>query len=99
MRRQLDFEAGGEYVFTADPAQQCLQSLCDYAPTVLFALLDAAVHLLLEILIVRCRSKARLEAEVLALRHQLRVLERQVGRPPVWLTSTESVRNGPCRLL
>jgi len=48
---------------------------------VLFALLYAAVHLLLEILIVRSRSKARLEAEVLALRHQLRVLERQVGRP------------------
>jgi putative transposase len=48
---------------------------------VLFALLYAAVHLLLEILIVHSRSKARLEAEVLALRHQLRVLERQVGRP------------------
>ena len=47
----------------------------------LFAFLYAAVRLLLEILIVRHRSKARLEAEVLALRHQLRVLERQVGRP------------------
>ena len=49
----------------------------------LFALLYAAVHLLLEILIVHSRSKARLEAEVLALRHQLRVLDRQVG-PPRW---------------
>ncbi len=47
----------------------------------LFSLLYAVVHLLLEILIVRSRSTARLEAEVLALRHQLRVLERQVGRP------------------
>ena len=47
----------------------------------LFALLYAAVHLLLEILIVRCRSKARLEAEVRALRHQVGVLERQVDRP------------------
>jgi len=48
---------------------------------VLFSLLYAVLHFLLEILIVRGRSRARLEAEVLALRHQLRVLERQVGRP------------------
>lgn len=55
--------------------------MCHDAATVLFSLLYAVVHLLLEILIVRGRSTARLEAEVLALRHQLRVLERQVGRP------------------
>ena len=41
------------------------------AADVLFAFLYAAVRLLMEILIVRHRSKARLEAEVLALRHQL----------------------------
>ena len=41
----------------------------------------AVARLLLEILIVRSRPKARLEAEVLALRHQLRILERQSGRP------------------
>jgi hypothetical protein len=46
---------------------------------VLLSLLYAAARLLLEILIVRSRPKARLEAEVLALRYQLRVLERQVG--------------------
>lgn len=55
--------------------------MCHDAATVLFSLLYAVVHLLLEILIVRGRPTARLEAEVLALRHQLRVLERQVGRP------------------
>ena len=74
-------EPGGECVFTADRPQQCLQALCDDPATVVFALIYAVVHLLLEILIVRGRPKARLEAEVLALRHQLRVLERQVGRP------------------
>ena len=55
--------------------------LCDASAIVLHSLLYALARLMLEILIVRGRSKARLEAEVLALRHQLRVLERQVGRP------------------
>ena len=41
----------------------------------------AVVRLLLEVLIVRGRPNANLHAEVLALRHQLRVLERQVARP------------------
>ena len=36
---------------------------------------------LIEILIVRGRGDAKLRAEVLALRHQLGVLGRQVGRP------------------
>jgi putative transposase len=48
---------------------------------VLYSLIYAVVRLLMEVLIVRGRSDARLRAEVLALRHQLRVLERQVGRP------------------
>ncbi|HKF17354.1 MAG TPA: IS3 family transposase, partial [Candidatus Dormibacteraeota bacterium] len=47
----------------------------------LFSLLYAVAHLLLDVLIVRSRPKAGLEAEALALRHQLRVLERQIGRP------------------
>ena len=36
---------------------------------------------LADLLLVRRRSDARLLAEVLALRHQLRVLERKVGKP------------------
>jgi hypothetical protein len=48
---------------------------------VLYSFLYAVVRLLLEILIVRGQPDAGLRAEVLALCHQLRVLERQVGRP------------------
>ena len=48
---------------------------------VLCSLAYAVVRVLLDILIVRGHSNTRLRAEVLALRHQLRVLERQVGRP------------------
>jgi hypothetical protein len=45
------------------------------------ALLYVVVRLMLEALIVRGRSEARLRAEVLALHHQLGVLGRQVRRP------------------
>ena len=47
----------------------------------LFAILYAVVRFLLDALLIRRQSEARLQAEVLALRHQLRVLQRQVGRP------------------
>ena len=47
----------------------------------LYSLLYAMVRLLLEVLSIRSRSEASLRMEVLALRHQLGVLERQVGRP------------------
>ena len=47
----------------------------------LYSVLYVVVRFLLEVLIVRGRSQAKLRAEVLALRHQLAVLERQVGRP------------------
>jgi hypothetical protein len=39
------------------------------------------VRFLLDALLTRRQSELRLQAEVLALRHQLRVLERQVRRP------------------
>jgi putative transposase len=51
------------------------------SPVVLFSLAYAVVRLVLEALIVHGRANAELRAEVLALRHQLRVLERQAGRP------------------
>ncbi len=47
----------------------------------LYSLLYDLLRLLIEILIVRGRGDAQLRAEVLALRHRLGVLERQVGRP------------------
>ncbi len=47
----------------------------------LASLLYSIVRLLFELLIVRDREQAELQAEVLALRHQLRVLQRQVRRP------------------
>lgn len=46
-----------------------------------FALLYAVVRFLLDALLIRSQSEVRLQAEVLALRHQLRVLQRQVRRP------------------
>ena len=47
----------------------------------LYSFLYVMVRYLLEVLIVRGQSEARLRAEVLALRPQLAELERQVGRP------------------
>ena len=47
-----------------------------YSPLVLYSLVCVVVCFLLEVLMVRGWSEARLPAEVLALRHQLAVLER-----------------------
>jgi hypothetical protein len=49
------------------------------SPVVLFALAYAIARFLLEVLIVRRKPGAELQSEVLALRHQLHVLERQVS--------------------
>ena len=45
------------------------------------SLLYSIARLLVDLLSVRDREQAELQAEVLALRHQLRVLQRQVRRP------------------
>jgi hypothetical protein len=50
-------------------------------PIVLLALLYSVFRLLLDALIIGRRSDASLRLELLVLRHQLRVLERQVKRP------------------
>jgi hypothetical protein len=47
----------------------------------LFSLAYSLARFLAELLLVRHRSDAQLRAEVLALRHQLRILERQAGPP------------------
>jgi len=48
----------------------------------LLALLYQLVRYLTDLALVRTQSDTQLRAEVLALRHQLRVLERKVGKPP-----------------
>ncbi len=47
----------------------------------LLALLYSLFRLLLDLLLVRCRSEASLQSEVLLLRHQLSVLQRQTRHP------------------
>src|SRR5215471_3633602 len=47
----------------------------------LLALLYQLVRYLTDLALVSTQSDAQLRAEVLALRHQLRVLERKVGKP------------------
>jgi hypothetical protein len=47
----------------------------------LASLLYSIVRLLVDLLSIRDREQAELQAEVLALRHQLRVLQRPVRRP------------------
>jgi len=39
------------------------------------------IRFIADLVLVRTRSDTQLRAEVLALRHQLRVLERKVGKP------------------
>src|SRR5216683_3623354 len=47
----------------------------------ILGLIYSIVCSMLDLLILRQRTEAALQVEVLALRHQLRVLERQVHRP------------------
>jgi putative transposase len=48
---------------------------------------------LLELVVLRFRSEREKEIEILLLRHQLRVLERQVARPEL----TQADRRSPTR--
>jgi len=58
----------------------------------------ALVRFLVELLLIRLRSDARLRAEVLALRHQFRVLERQ-SRKPRWQAADRLLLTALSRLL
>ena len=64
----------------------------------LFRLAYSLARFLAELLLVRHRSDAQLRAEVLALRHQLRILERQAGRPR-WQPSDRLLLTSLSRLL
>jgi hypothetical protein len=48
---------------------------------VVLSILYWSLRRLLEVVVLRCRSEREKEIEILLLRHQLRVLERQVARP------------------
>jgi hypothetical protein len=51
------------------------------ASTPLLSLAYSFARFLTDLCLVRIRSDAQLRAEVLALRHQLRILERKLGKP------------------
>ncbi len=56
------------------------------------------IRFIADLVLVRTRSDARLRAEVLALRHQLRVLERRVGKP-AWQPADRLLLTALSRLL
>ena len=56
------------------------------------------VRFIIDLVLVRTRSYAQLRAEVLALRHQLRALERKVGKP-AWQPGDRVLLAGLGRLL
>jgi putative transposase len=51
-----------------------------YAPAVLLSLLYSVTHLLLDLVLVRTRAGVARDAELLALRHEVRVLRRRTKR-------------------
>ena len=56
------------------------------------------MRFIIDLVLVRTRSDTQLRAEVLALRHQLRVLERKVGKPD-WQPADRILLAGLSRLL
>jgi hypothetical protein len=72
--RQLGASARGGRCLS-DPATVPCSSVMS------FAILYTLVRFILDLLLVRGQSELRLRAEVLALRQQLAVLQRQVRRP------------------
>ena|SRR5215471_8622192 len=71
----------------------------------LLSLTYQLIRFITDLVLVRIRSDAQLCAEVLALRHQLRLLERKVGKPALqrriascWLASAACSRSPACHL-
>src|SRR5690348_15664098 len=62
------------------------------------SLIYQLMRFITDLVLVRTRSDAQLRAEVLALRHQLRVLERKVGKP-AWQPADRILLAGLSRLL
>ena len=56
------------------------------------------MRFIIDLVLVRTRSDTQLRAEVLALRHQLRVLERKLGKP-AWQPADRILLAGLSRLL
>ena len=56
------------------------------------------MRFIIDLVLVRTRSDAQLRAEVLALRHQLRLLERKLGKP-AWQPADRILLAGLSRLL
>jgi putative transposase len=50
-------------------------------PVVIFSLVYLLARRLLELLVLRARSEASKDVEILVLRHEVSVLRRQVARP------------------
>jgi hypothetical protein len=47
----------------------------------LLGLIYQLIRFIIDLVLIRTRSEVHLRAEVLALRHQLRALERKLGKP------------------
>ena len=63
------------------PARVGSASVAGRSQRVFLSFLYWSLRRLLELVVLRCRSEREKEIEILLLRHQLRVLERQVARP------------------
>jgi hypothetical protein len=62
-----------------------------YAPSVLLSFLRSVVCLLLDLVLVRTRAGVARDVDLLALRHEVRVLRRRTKRNP-WRSGDRTIR-------